>query len=831
MTITIPSTSKAYFIMVNHPEMADKAIKQGFENLILVQGELDEDDLDAIMKTRKVVALYYFVNHEEEETLAKKNHLLMEEAGITNIATNAFDVLFQESDDVESLEDCVRQFPTVDEFEGYLSGKSLILSMDYENRCGNCHAYLRPGDKYCRKCGTERGKGKFEPYDNSPYGVYGPQIKMKYKCNECGYIWITNDLGGDYSEYCPQCGKKKITLQQEDTCDTLFGYVGELDPFDEADRPALLSEEQILALVQNKKEDVSIADADLIKIMDLSGIPVPDSIREDRFEPLTEVEGDRWSLVSRIQMMAGSNPKGFKGVKCPNCQSECIAAIGHGVWNPGFKGELGECICVEGGTKDAMIYKFGSNWQYGVDKPGDKFSAYMCLSCGIRFGQFDIPKSWERNMKLKNAAKGAKEVAKNVGYAAVGIGVVAGEKAKKAGGDIASTARNIKERAETERERWYGISSVNDKNNGWGEESELILRKAEELSINVAFMKVQGDRLIYAYCTEAEMNALASELGEEQYDHHELDKSQIALLKASGISTPKKRAKRKNSSNDEDKMDAKKRDTLDEQLKKAVSDYNAIYTQMSDHGTSLFNQRERSIDSMKNIENLVNSIANHPKSFDADIEEIVTMRENFKTVCDYAKEELDSVQKSALSAGAGIAGGAAVASLAPGAAMWVATTFGTASTGTAISTLSGAAATKAALAWLGGGALSAGGGGIAAGNALLALAGPVGWGIAGATLLASIALFANKKIKLDKQKKEEIEAVLKNTESLKEVDAKIKTLLDQTEALRERVNDQYGKCLDSYGKDFMTISEADQIRLGTLVNETKALAALLEKGV
>jgi hypothetical protein len=42
--------------------------------------------------------------------------------------------------------------------------------------------------------------------------------------------------------------------------------------------------------------------------------------------------------------------------------------------------------------------------------------------------------------------------------------------------------------------------------------------------------------------------------------------------------------------------------------------------------------------------------------------------------------------------------------------------FGTASTGTAVSTLSGAAATNAALAWLGGGTLAAGGGGMAMGS-------------------------------------------------------------------------------------------------------------------
>ena len=78
--------------------------------------------------------------------------------------------------------------------------------------------------------------------------------------------------------------------------------------------------------------------------------------------------------------------------------------------------------------------------------------------------------------------------------------------------------------------------------------------------------------------------------------------------------------------------------------------------------------------------------------------------------------------------------------------MWVATTFGTASTGTAISSLSGAVATKAALAWLGGGALSAGGAGIAGGQALLALAGPIGWGIAGTSVGLS-AIFQGHKNK------------------------------------------------------------------------------------
>ncbi len=137
-------------------------------------------------------------------------------------------------------------------------------------------------------------------------------------------------------------------------------------------------------------------------------------------------------------------------------------------------------------------------------------------------------------------------------------------------------------------------------------------------------------------------------------------------------------------------------------------------------------------------------------------------------------------KKSMAGVGAGVAGGIAVASLAPSAAMWVATTFGTASTGTAISTLSGAAATNAALAWLEW-CSRCWGGGMASGTAFLAMAGPVGWTIGGATLLASIALFASKKSNSVKKKKEEIEAVLHNVESVSEVNVKMQSLLDKTE--------------------------------------------------
>ena len=270
---------------------------------------------------------------------------------------------------------------------------------------------------------------------------------------------------------------------------------------------------------------------------------------------------------------------------------------------------------------------------------------------------------------------------------------------------------------------------------------------------------------------------------------------------------------------------------LDDALRMAVDQYNDAYTTMNDNGATLYRERTRAVDMIVHIEELVNSIANRPKDFDTEIAEIQTHREQFIGACEFAKAELEAAKKSALGAGAGVATGAAIVSVAPTVAMWVATTFGTASTGTAISALSGAAATNAALAWLGGGALAAGGGGMAAGHAFLALAGPVGWGIAGVTLLSSIVLFSLNKLKLDKKKKEEIEAVKNNTISAQKVAAQIRELLDEVVALREKLNHQYNGCLADYGKDFMSIPKEQQIQLGVLVNNTKSLAASLGKSI
>lgn len=263
---------------------------------------------------------------------------------------------------------------------------------------------------------------------------------------------------------------------------------------------------------------------------------------------------------------------------------------------------------------------------------------------------------------------------------------------------------------------------------------------------------------------------------------------------------------------------------LDRMLDRSVTEYNDAYTNLNDTGMQLFIERSRAVDTVENVQYLINSIANHPKFFDKEFEEIQSEKEIFMDSYAFAEMEIRNARKAATDAGTGIAAGAAVAMMGPTTAMWIATTFGTASTGAAISTLSGAAATNAALAWLGGGTLAAGGHGILGGSTLLAMAGPIGWGAAGAVLLGSIALFYNKKLKTDKQKNEEITKVKKNTERITETNKAVSKILEETRDCRNLANKKYMSCLNLFNGDYSKFTDDELSTLSELWNITKALS-------
>lgn len=264
---------------------------------------------------------------------------------------------------------------------------------------------------------------------------------------------------------------------------------------------------------------------------------------------------------------------------------------------------------------------------------------------------------------------------------------------------------------------------------------------------------------------------------------------------------------------------------------RAVSKYNNTITSVQKKCEELYVTRQHSIIKIEEIENLINSIANTPKEFEHSLSLIKTERKRFRDTENYAAEAYQNAIKSGLGVAAGVGAGITVASLAPTAAMWIATTFGTASTGTAISTLTGAVATKAALAWLGGGALTAGGAGIAGGQALLALAGPIGWGITAVTTAGSAIALGNKNKKIANEAIDEAKKITLAGAELNETGAVVSNIQNETTLLLENIKSQLFHTKSLEGNNYSNMSSDEQLSLGALVNNTLSLAAMLNKTV
>ena len=231
--------------------------------------------------------------------------------------------------------------------------------------------------------------------------------------------------------------------------------------------------------------------------------------------------------------------------------------------------------------------------------------------------------------------------------------------------------------------------------------------------------------------------------------------------------------------------------------------------------------------SLTAIQALFDRIRNVPEENRLKYETLKAIRVNWKQQAEKIELEYKKAEVKAAGQGAaGVGAGVAVVTLGPTVAMGVATTFGVASTGTAISALSGAAATNAALAWLGGGALAAGGGGMAAGSAFLALAGPIGWTIAGLSIIASGLMFF--KTKGDKERLENVYTLISNRDvksyelAIVELSERIKRIIDETGKLEEAVIK-----IETFGTDYSQMTEEQQYELGAYVNLMEAATKLL----
>jgi hypothetical protein len=132
--------------------------------------------------------------------------------------------------------------------------------------------------------------------------------------------------------------------------------------------------------------------------------------------------------------------------------------------------------------------------------------------------------------------------------------------------------------------------------------------------------------------------------------------------------------------------------------------------------------------------------------------------------------------------------------------------FGVASTGTAISSLAGIAATNATLAWFGGGAMAAGGGGMAAGSFILG-------GIAIIPAIAVMGVFnhliANKKIKEIEKEMQKLHSYIKmmkrNTKELKRIKRRALKLANKIE-----------KTLDIFNYEVELLSKKSEGKIRTI---------------
>jgi len=273
-------------------------------------------------------------------------------------------------------------------------------------------------------------------------------------------------------------------------------------------------------------------------------------------------------------------------------------------------------------------------------------------------------------------------------------------------------------------------------------------------------------------------------------------------------------------------------------LKVAANAHQIKYESTINSITNLYELRLKSVQLIKSVESYINSIDNVPKELEIIRESINNNYKSFENEIKSFKVEnkkFESNDKNAIGAGvlasSGVALGAGLATFGPGLAMAIATTFGTASTGVAISTLSGAAATTSALAWLGGGTIAAGGGGMAAGTALLGAFGPIGWAIGGAAL-AGGGLWANSKNKkVAKEAEENTFKIKEETRKLSSIEYNVNSLKREILEIEERIKLVFYKMNGYDIKDYKEFNYIQLDEFKTLLNNTFSLSRSLGKKI
>lgn len=267
---------------------------------------------------------------------------------------------------------------------------------------------------------------------------------------------------------------------------------------------------------------------------------------------------------------------------------------------------------------------------------------------------------------------------------------------------------------------------------------------------------------------------------------------------------------------------SKKVDKAKAEYSEMAAIYNETYSSFKQCALQLYSLRKNVIELLEKIETIAKDFTDTDITFAKGLLNIIESKETFINV----KNIFSHQDTTDLIIGITKAGGPLIKEIAPDIAMW-ATTFGKASTGTAISELRGIAKINAQKARLGGGAKSVGGRGIAGGEAFLAIIGPIAEISFVAATAIVIPLYSNYKT----AKHIDIE-----TKKLRHQAFRLTTAKGNIEKLITNTENAYHSCLNKC-EEFQALSNENDFsttRLEVfkrLVDECTALTALLNQPV
>lgn len=268
--------------------------------------------------------------------------------------------------------------------------------------------------------------------------------------------------------------------------------------------------------------------------------------------------------------------------------------------------------------------------------------------------------------------------------------------------------------------------------------------------------------------------------------------------------------------------------------KKCIKRYDTSYHEMKEKCDSLYSTRKSVVSAISDVTRIINSISNKPKSFDTDFGKIGHELDTFTEMEVYAKQEFDAAVKAGIGAVTGSAAGAGIVAFGPNTMIGIATAFGKATTGRAISTLSGYAAKKAAIGWIGrtvGWFAVKQGSGYLVGKTILALCGPIGWAIGAASTGGALASLTENNKKIADSLVDEAKEIETAREAVDECSVNIQNLEQRTQLVLDGIHNDIKHLYNFECANYVELNDDDKYFLGSVVNKTLTLSQLLNETI